>query len=346
MEAAIKTMPPIPTSSTLVTEDCVNSSEPEFHSSINSEEETHEEMRLIAEHEAFCLQSSDWLWSGDTCRANAIELEAIAQIIGAECGKPGQVKVAPRPTMGTKVIVQFNRWELTEILPEEERNAMAQYVMCRDGSVPIPCRAVRTECVTFDIPHGRKMVNSLAHIVTNTEKMVMAFFNFGKTMKNDGAVLIDVYVLQDRPKLANMPTAMIRAPPMRTPSQCELTQRPTYNYDPPPPGDHLTHTLGAPAWLKIGTGVNVVADGLLPGQRYCPHTYPSHGITSAEDFVSYVGYGNARQLLLDSKHDAVVLANEPWVAGGKAKYTVQLKGIPAVMTELDVVDWVRQFGYR
>ena len=182
-------------------------------------------------------------------------------------------------------------------------------------------------------------------------RVIIATFDTQDTAyQTEEAMTVNVYIVQHPPELNNIVSAMIstpsvNAPENATPMEEKLTQRPTFAYEPPPMCDHMNHTMGAPEWLDVGTGINVTVDGLLPGQRYSPHTYPSHGITSAEDFELYVGRGDAKQMLLDSKHDAVVLAIESWVAGGKAKYMVQLKDIPTIMTELDVIDWVRQFGY-
>ena len=101
--------------------------------------------------------------------ASEMELAIIAEEIGNKCSKIGhrQVKVDLRhhDGAGERVIIQFNKWRLTEVKPEDERRALAQFALSIDGiensCYPKPCRAVRTECIVFNVPSEDRVINSL-----------------------------------------------------------------------------------------------------------------------------------------------------------------------------------------
>ncbi len=114
-----------------------------------------------------------------------------------------------------------------------------------------------------------------------------------------------------------------------------------YDYADAPVNDALTATLGVPPWKGRGKGI----DEMLAGQWYNPNHYPSRGLTTAKaDWESYFGSGWVHIQTFRSKNDARVVNVVDWAAGGKAKYTVQVKGIPGTMCELELTNWLRQFG--
>ena len=120
---------------------------------------------------------------------------------------------------------------MTEVKPEDERRALAQFALSIDGiensCYPKPCRAVRTECIVFNVPSGDRVINSLVRASTCTGTIVIGSFNLTETfLGQDDVLLLDVFVLQEVPPISNASSAVIGAPFVRDPPT-RMRQDPT-----------------------------------------------------------------------------------------------------------------------